>query len=935
MLGDRRRSPHIPVRRIALCLAITTPGVAPCALSGQEDARAVRLNGSDPVIDGRLDETVWQSAPALRDLRQREPNEGAAVSESTEVRFLFNDRELFVGFRGYDSDPSRIVGRLVRRDQRIMSDYFNLFIDSYHDGRTAFEFAVNPSGARRDVFIFNDGGGRDESWDPVYDWATRVDSLGWTVELRIPFTQLRFQPRDSVVFGLRVRRAILRHREESSWPFFPRDMSGEVSYYGRLIGLVGLPRPRRVELLPYTSGSTAFQPAEVGNPFATGRRTLLRGGADLKVGLTSSLTLDLTANPDFGQVEADPAVVNLTAFESFFPEKRPFFVEGTNLFRFGLSASGPVRGPEGGGGGGGGGPGFGGFGDGLVYTRRVGRSPQIRPSIGGGYADVLNQTTILGAGKVTGQFAGGWAVGLMQAITAKEMVSIVDSAGVQGASPVEPLTSHTVVRALRNTKGGRLTYGVIGTGVVRDLEAPSTRESVQPCPRPGSLVPRTCVVATRVDSGVPAFDALRSRAFSGGGDFRLRFGRDRYDVEAGIMGSQVEGSAAAILATQRSAAHYYQRPDQTYAQLDSNATVLRGFGGYARVGKVTGFIVWDLRAATRSPGFEVNDLGFMRQADQHTGRASAELRWLRPGRVFRRFQWEFEQEADFSYGWERTRATSASRINMEFPNYWGLSLNAEREYPALNTRALRGGPALSEPGSLRLGGNLRTDFRKAINGNAGGNYTREDLSQVERVGGNAAIRFRPPGAVALSIEGRASREIDDRQYVTRSTIGDSTYYVMGRIDRREVSVTLRFDLALTPRLSLEVYGQPFLSTGRYSDFRLVRDGRAAAYADRFDPLAGDRLTRPGSGADLTVDLNRDGATDLRFGEPDFRVVSLRTNAVLRWEFLPGSTLFVVWQQNREEEVEDATLRLGSALGDALSAAGQHVVAVKVAYWTGL
>lgn len=912
-------------------------GLVPRAALGQSEARVARLNGPEPVVDGRLEEAAWQTAPPLTDLRQREPNEGAAVSESTVVRFLYSDRDLFVAFRGYDSEPQRIVGRLVRRDQRIMSDYFNLFIDSFRDGRTAFEFAVNPAGARRDVFIYNDGGGRDESWDPVYDWATNIDSLGWTAELRIPFTQLRFQPRDSVVFGLRVRRAILRRREEASWPFFPRDMSGEVSYYGRLVGLVGLPKPRRVELLPYTSGSAAFQPSEAGNPFATGRRTSLRGGTDLKIGLTSSLTLDLTANPDFGQVEADPAVVNLTAFESFFPEKRPFFVEGTNLFRFGLSATGPVRGMEGGGGGGGGGGdgGFGGVGDGLVYTRRVGRSPQIRPDANGGYADQLNQTTILGAGKLTGQFAGGWAVGLMQAVTAKEMVRIEDSAGVRGAAPVEPLTGYTVARALRNTKGGRFTYGVIGTSVMRDMETSGERTTVQPCLRPGSLVPRPCVIATSVDSGAGVFTSLRSRAFTGGGDFRLRFGRDRYDVEAGVMGSRVEGSTQAILATQRSAPHYFQRPDQTHALLDSAATSLQGFGGYARVGKVTGFWVWDLRAATRSPGFEVNDLGFMRQADQHTARASTEFRWLRPGRVFRRFQWEFEQEAEYSYGWERGRTTSSSRVNMEFPNYWGLTLNAEREYPALNTRALRGGPALAEPGNLRVGGFVRTDFRKAVNGNVGGNYTREEVTGVERIAGNAAIRFRPPGSVAFSIEARASRETDDRQFVTRSTVGDSTYYVLGRIERSEGSVTLRFDLALTPRLSLEVYGQPFLSTGRYRDFKLVRDARAADYAARFDPLSTDRLIRPGNGGDLTVDVDRNAVADFGFDEPDFRVVSLRTNAVLRWEFLPGSTLFFVWQQNREDRMPDATLRLGSALADAFSARGQQVFAVKLAYWTGL
>ena len=906
-------------------------------VAAQEEARAVRAQGAPPVIDGRLEEGAWAGAPPLTQLTQREPVEGSAPSESSQVRFVYSDEALYVGFRGFDRQPNRIMGRLVRRDQRIISDYFNVFIDSYYDRRSAFEFSFNPSGARRDVFIYDDGGGRDESWDPVYDWATRVDSLGWVVELRIPFSQLRYPPRDSLVFGLRVRRSIVRNREESSWPFFPRDQVGEVSHFGRLVGLVGLPRPRRLELLPYTAGSASFEPAENGNPFATGRRQTLRGGTDLKFGVTSGLTLDLTANPDFGQVEADPAVVNLTAFESFFPEKRPFFVEGGNLFRFGLGAPGVARGMEmgGGGGGGGGGGEFGGGGEGLVYTRRIGRSPQIRADVGdGGYVDRVQQTAILGAGKVTGQLPGGWGLGLMQAVTAREEALTVDSVGLRGVAPVEPLTGYSVLRLQRNARGGRLAFGVIATSVVRHLDGPTQRPMVQPC-FDGALVARQCIAGFTVDSGTPAFQALRARAFTGGTDLRWRLGRDRFDLVAGVMGSRVEGSAEAITATQRNSAHYFQRPDQTYAVLDSSRTSLEGFAGYARAAKALGFWTWELRYATRSPGFEANDMGFMRRADEHAFRGETNLRWLRPGRVFRRFELETSGQVSYTYGWERGETQVSGRLNTEFANYWGLNLNGERSVASLATNLLRGGPAFREPGSWRLGGNLRSDFRRSIWGNLGGSYQVEDVTGVTRASVQGGLRFRPPGSISVSLEGRVSRDADDRQFVAREEVADSVYRVFSRVDRREASLTFRVDLALTPRLSLELYAQPFVSAGQYSALRLVADPKAAAYAGRFDPLETDRLTRPGGGSDVTVDLDRDGASDFDFPDPDFRVVALRTNSVLRWEFLPGSTLFLVWQQNREDRASIGTVDFGRGFLDTFTAQGTNVFALKVAYWVGL
>jgi hypothetical protein len=880
-------------------LAVSGTAAEPPEESVPGEVRAVRFQAAAPEIDGRLDDDAWIDAPALTGLLQKDPVEGAAPSESTEVRFVYDDRALYVGFRAFDREPDRIYGRLVRRDQRATTDGFSLFIDSYYDHRTSYEFTFNPSGARRDVFIYNDGGGRDESWDPVYDWATKTDSLGWVVEMRLPFSQLRFPAGDSVVFGVRVRRTINRRAEDLNWPFFKRDQVGEASQYADLTGLVDIPRPRRIELLPYVAGSARFEPEEVGNPFQTGTASDYRVGGDLKVGVTSGLTLDLTVNPDFGQVEADAAVVNLSEFESFFPEKRPFFVEGTDLFRFGIGPS--TRGFGGGGaGGGGGGGGGGGRGqEGLVFTRRIGRAPQVSPLDAGGYGESLNQTTILNASKLSGQVSGGWAFGVLQAVTAQEHARIVDSLGVAGESSVEPLTSYTVVRGQRNVNRGRVVYGTMGTATVRRLNE-------------------------------PRFESLHDRAFSGGADVYFRFGNDRYELSSAIMGSRVEGTAEALLETQTRSARYFQRPDQTHSTLDSSRTGLGGYAGNLRIAKVTGFITWEGRLVTRSPGFETNDLGYLRRADLHEQRAEVELRWLKPGRVFRRFTWQVEQNAQFTYGWERTQAEVQTQVSGDLRNYWNLSLTAQRSFPSDNATLLRGGPAFREPGNWRTSLRWRSDFRRPVWLNANATYETEQHSEADSWSGSAGFRWAPPAPFSLNLNARARWETTDRQYLMTQTPADSSYYVFGRLERQELSTTLRIDLAVTPRLSLELYAEPFVSRGSYQSLKLVDDPKAADYAGRFDQLDQDRLTRPGNGEDIEVDVDRDGEVDFSFEEPDFRVVSLRTNAVLRWEFRPGSTLFLVWQQSRYDRVNDRNL----SLTDALTAEGTQNLMIKIAYWLG-
>ncbi|MSR07741.1 MAG: hypothetical protein EXR93_11850 [Gemmatimonadetes bacterium] len=854
-------------------------------LTAQQQARAVRLEGATPAIDGRLDDSAWRAALPITEFVQKNPTEGQPASERTEVRFLFTDSDLYVGIRAFDREPDGIVGPLVRRDPGdIPTDYVAVKIDSYHDRRTAFEFTVNPAGSRSDEFIYDDGARSDNSWDPVYDWAATRDGEGWSAELRIPFSQLRFPRADALTFGLRVVRVINRRNEEANWPFVPRDQAGEVSHYGELVGLNNVPSPRRLEALPYTSGSRQIEPAVGGS--ALGSRSLVRAGGELKVGLTSGLTLDATFNPDFGQVEADAAVVNLTGFESFFPEKRPFFVEGTDLLRFTFSS------------------GFGGD-EGLMYTRRIGRSPQLSPSVSGSVVEIPTATSILGAAKVSGQLGGGWSLGAAQALTSKELAPVTTPAGVQtGSLGVEPLTSYSVVRVQRTMQAGRLTYGAIATGAVRSLDD-------------------------------AAFDVLHRSAFGGGLDVRGRFHKDRYEYEAKVMGTRVSGSTGAILRTQLATSHVFQRPDQTYFTVDSARTSLMGFAGNLRVARVTGFTTWLLRYTTRSPGIEPNDIGFLRRSDQHQVESQLSFRWLRPGRVFRRFEWRLQQDLQSTYGWEMGSTTSQTRIDATFRNYWTFNQNAEWEPRHVDTRVLRGGPAIDVPAHFHFNGGLSSDPRRRLTWTLSWQNTVEDESGRRELTVNTGLNFRPPGPVSVSLSARRQWGMDDRQYLATRILGTSTHYVMGRVRRREVNVTFRSDIALTPRLSVQVYGQPFASARRFDRFRLVANPRVGEYTPQFDFLGPDRLTRPGDGSALSVDLARDGTPDFTVSEPDRRLVSLRTNLVIRWEFRPGSSLFLVWNQNRADDVYGSNLRMLHDLGDSFTATGRHVLALKVSYWIGL
>ncbi|HEX9691296.1 MAG TPA: DUF5916 domain-containing protein [Gemmatimonadales bacterium] len=847
-------------------------------------AYAARAVSGTQHLDGVLDEATWRDATPISDFTQRNPNEGQPGTEQTEVRVLFTDDALFIGVRAWDSQADAIVGHLTRRDEMSPSDWLGVAIDSYHDRRTAFYFSVNAAGVKRDVYIFDDTN-EDSSWDAVWDVATSRDANGWTAEFKIPFSQLRFGADDTGLWGFNVYRRINRLNEEQYWRVPPKDQTGLVSRFGDLYGLDGIKPPRRAEVIPYVSGSAAWSRAQAGNPFATGRDGTGAIGADLKLGITSNLTLSATVNPDFGQVEADPAVVNLSAFETFFPEKRPFFNEGLDIFRF------PI-----------------GLGDGdgesesLFYTRRVGRAPQGWADPRGGHAESIDRTTILGAAKLSGKTASGWTIGLLGSVTAEEEARVIDDAGLDHMDVVEPRTSYVVGRLARDLRGGRTQIGIFGTALNRSL--------------PDNL------------------NWLRGSAYTAGLNLTHRFFDEGWVAEGWMVGSHVRGSAEAIDLTQRSSTHYYQRPDQTHVDYDPTRTSLSGFAGQFNITKVSGNWRGGTGVDTRSPGFEANDLGFQQDADRTIAYLWLNRRWLQPGAVFRTFNINFNGWGGWSYGGETVARGGNVNLNWQFLNYWHGFMGVNRELSATSRGALRGGPSFIRPGSWNGWAGFGTDSRNAIRFgfNVSGNV--EDQRAGHSYAVNPFVAWRPATNLDFMLAPGFVKRSTAWQYLFQTDALGEPHYVFGDLDQTIARMTLRGNLTFTPTLSLQVYAEPFVAVGDYTGYKEVANPRGATFADRFSPYGADQLLDDGAGG-VAVDLNGDSSPDIGIGNPDFTAVSFRSNVVLRWEFNLGSTLFFVWQHGRSDFTNDSDFQLGSSISDIFRAPASNTLLVKVNYWLGL
>lgn len=874
--------------RTRLCFALLLVAAASQSAAERRTYTTARA-GTPPRIDGRIDESEWSSVEWSDGFVQWEPTEGAAPTGDTRFKILYDDANLYLAYHAVDPEPDQVSSVLGRRDD-FPGDWVEINIDSYFDHRTAFSFTASLSGTQGDEFISADGDNWDGNWDPVWDHEARRTPDGWAAEVRIPLSQLRYGDREEHVWGIQVQRRVYRHEERSLWQPVPKDEDGWVSKFGELHGIRGIEAQRQVELLPYTVLQGERFEKVSGDPFADGSAGKLSGGLDGKIGVTSDLTLDLTVNPDFGQVEADPSVVNLTAFETFFSERRPFFIEGANIFESRLAPS--VA-----------------FGthttDRIFYSRRIGRSPQrgggFLESGESGYVDVPEKTSIIGAMKLTGKTKGGVSIGILESVTAREEAE-VDVDGARRKATAEPTTNYFVGRVQKDFRRGDTRLGGMVTAVNRDID----------------------------DPGV---DFLHTGAYVGGMDFFHYFGDRDYYMTMNVVGSHVRGNEEAILRTQRASARFYQRPDNDGQSVDSTRTSLSGHGGSFRVGKSTGRLNFDTGVAWRSPGFELNDMGFLRNADEVNQFAWMGYSLRNPFSIFRRMAFNVNQWLDFEYGGENLYQAANFNTNATFRNNWNYNGSITRENERISTHELRGGPSMRVPGSVSANAELNTDWRRTFAGGIGGAVAFSDDGAGESVNTWTYLAIRPSNAMRIEISPSYSHDQPHLQYVTEVTSGGEPRFVFASLDQKTVDVSLRVDLAVTPDLTIQYYGAPFIAAGRYRAFKRITDARAARYDDRF--LEPAIVTFDAADNEYAVDEDGDATEDYTFENPDFNVRDFNSNLVLRWEYSAGSSLFLVWSQSRFGFNPDGSFALGDDLDGLFDVHPHNVFLIKINRWLNL
>jgi hypothetical protein len=885
----RRATPALILLGTALAFAaLPATAQSPRAgapAGGSKAARAVRIAGPAPRIDGVLEDSAWTRAEVIADFVQKIPNEGATPSVTTEVRLLFDDDALYVGARLRRSDPDAIRTSITRRDGESDAEVFTISLDPYLDRRTAYSFSVSSGGVRSDAYLPQDSedSGRETQYDPVWSARTRVDEAGWVAEMRIPFSQLRFHAAAEQTWGMQLTRYVSDRSERLQWVLIPASAAGFASHFGLLEGIQGIPPARRLELLPYVAADLTYRAnVHPANPFD--ERTAARAGGDLKMGLGPNLTLDATFNPDFGQVEADPAVVNLTAFETVFDERRPFFIEGNELLTGrGQSFLGRPT---------------------WFYSRRIGAAPR-----GSASADFVKQpasTTIVSAAKVTGRLASGLSVAGLAAVTPREYALTFDSTlAATGRVAVEPPGMFGVLRLQQDIGSQQSNLGASFTHVRRALDERGGLETLLP-----------------------------GNAVAGGIDWRLRYKQGMYEITGWVGGSRVAGDPAAIARLQRSSAHYFQRPDQDHVTYDEARTSLSGFSASIRADKNAGrFTLGGIQLSTRSPGFDINDAGQMRSGDDIDFNADIQLRDTQPNRLVRFFQFGTATQAGWNYGGIRQYMRFSEAAQVTLHSFWRLSARATLHLRSMSDDLTRGGPLMGTGQAYTVNAQVNSRANVPTTWTARTEYFNDEFGGW-RWDVSTGLTVRPAARWQASLDPTYSHAVDARQFVATRTGGSAATfgqrYIFSFVERSTVSARIRLNYALTPNFTLEGYAEPFAASGRFYDFGELAAARSRTLRVYGTSGSGTTITRDSTG--YTV---QDGAQTLRLPALDFNRLSFRSNLVLRWEWLPGSTAFLVWQQNRQEQ--DAAGRLVNPrdLWDATRSHGDNLFVIKVSYWLGV
>ncbi len=862
---------------VSLCLCgvfLLAPKVS-AQVPDRKQATATRVPNGSVRVDGRLDDEIWQKATPITDFVQKEPTEGAAPTDPMEVRLVYDDAALYIGARMHSRD-GRIQAPLGRRDNTDQAEHILVAFDTFLDRRTAVVFGVTAAGVRIDRYHSSDNEGSfDSGFDPVWRAETDVAGDQWTAELWIPFTQLRFNPRADLTWGLNLYRFRPTLNEEDYWILIPRTVRAWSSRFGDVSGISGIIAPRRIEALPYMAGgSTLNGDRDRANPFDDGRNLRGRVGADLKMGLGPNLTLETTINPDFGQVEADPAEVNLTAFETRFPEKRPFFLEGAQLFNIGH-------------------PNF-------YYSRRIGQRP-----IGiadGDYVDYPQANSIVAAAKLTGRLQSKTSVGFIAAVTDDEDARVANSGSLERRNvDVAPHAYHFVGRMLQEFGANASTAGFIVNYLHRDLE-------------PGS----------------PLADLYSRNAFAAAGNTTLRFKGGTYELRASGGGSFLNGSEKAVERWQRSSSHYAQRPDREYSRLDPTLTSLAGWTLQVNFDKVSGrHWLWGGNTKIDSENFEVNDIAQLNGADGIMTNANIRWRETQPGSIFRSYYVQLDGQTDTTLRGVMQSGRVRGTFNVTWLNFWTSSVNLQRDLATTSVSLTRGGPMMGRgPGwTLNMSAGNPSTSRTRMTGSAQWR-ANDDGAAVKSV--SALFSMRPGPRWSFSVSPYYDRVTEPQQYISTLSGGrPATYdsrYVFSFIDRSTMSMEYRLGLTLKPDVNLDVYAEPFAASGRYYD-----------YGELLTPRSRDRLTYGTSGTSLTINPDgsqvvTDGRSSFTLRNRDFNTLSFRSNVVLRWEWRTGSTLYLVWQQDRSgTEVLGTRVGVGDAVR-SLTAPGANIFLIKSSFW---
>ncbi len=837
----------------------------------------------EPIIDGVLNDDVWKTGEWEGGFVQREPIDNSKPSQETFFKVFYTDNFIYVAIKAMDTQADSIDSRLVRRDKQ-EGDMVAVHFDSYNDSRTSFSFFVNAAGVKSDVLLSNGGNKKDANWNPIWQVKTTKDGNGWYAEMKIPLSQLRFSKTDNKVWGFEVSRYIFRLQELSLWQPIPQTESGWVFNFGKLYGISDIKPKRIIEIAPYVSGGFESYEKEEGNPYADGSNLLHGLGVDGKIGLSNDFILDFTVNPDFGQVEADPSQVNLTAFEVYFEEQRPFFVEGGNILDFKITPGDHdvAR-------------------DNLFYSRRIGRRPQYYPNLRNNeFIDFPMATSILGAMKVSGKTKSGFSLGVIESVTKKQK-ALISFDGEEREQTVEPLTNYFVARAQQDINQGNTIIGGAITSTKRFIE----------------------------DS---ALTFLPKTAFSSGLDFTQYWDKRKYYFKVDGVYSYINGDSLSMIDRQTSPQRYFQRPDADYLILDSGITSLSGYGGNISAGKqVPSGLSYSVNGSLRSPNISIEDLGYLRKSDYIMQSARVSYRFTKPMFFYRNIDIGMVQWNGWDYGGRSTFNGGMAWFTMQFKNYYTFVLRSSAETNIHDNYKLRGGPTFYDPGNVSIRANIETNESKKFYMDFGFRQGWGQYSFSRKNAWDAGFTYRPIDALELAFHPNISFNRNDLQYVDELYNDKEIRYILSSIDQTTLVFRFYLNLNLSPNLTIQYFGSPFISTGRYYDFKMVVNSNAANYNDRTHQYLDNEISYNTTDDTYDIDENGDGNIDYSIYNPDFNFKQFQSNLVLRWEFTPGSVLFLVWSQNKTNENGFGTFNFSDDMSNLFGTIPHNVFLLKFSY----